>query len=207
MILRYYQQRAIDCLYDWWMAHPGAHEAPLLVLPTGAGKSVVIAELTRLLFDTWPEAHPRTVVLVPSKELAEQNADKLARLMPSHISLGYYSASLGRKRADADVIVATIGSIYKDAHLLGNIKCVIIDEAHLVNPDGKVRERPERPAKAAPASGTPRSNGGGTSAYGTLRPRAITQLRGIDRFRPARLYLKPSANALGKPTNWALRPT
>jgi len=137
MILRYYQQRAIDCLYDWWMAHPGAHEAPLLVLPTGAGKSVVIAELTRLLFDTWPEAHPRTVVLVPSKELAEQNADKLARLMPSHISLGYYSASLGRKRADADVIVATIGSIYKDAHLLGNIKCVIIDEAHLVNPDGK----------------------------------------------------------------------
>ena len=106
MILRYYQQRAIDCLYDWWMAHPGAHEAPLLVLPTGAGKSVVIAELTRLLFDTWPEAHPRTVVLLPSKE-------------------------------HADVIVATIGSIYKDAHLLGNIKCVIIDEAHLVNPDGK----------------------------------------------------------------------
>lgn len=137
MILRAYQQRVIDNLYQWWLARPGAHEAPLLVLPTGAGKSVVIAELTRLLFDTWPEAHPRTVVLVPSKELAEQNAEKLAALLPSRISLGYYSASLGRKRADADVIVATIGSIYKDAHLLGNIKCVIIDEAHLVNPDGK----------------------------------------------------------------------
>ena len=35
------------------------------------------------------------------------------------------------------MIVATIGSIYKDAHLLGNIKCVIIDEAHLVSTDGK----------------------------------------------------------------------
>ena len=137
MVLRTYQQRVLECLYQWWVAHPGAEQAPLMVLPTGAGKSVVIAELTRLLFDTWPESHPRTVVLVPSKELAEQNADKLARLLPAHLSLGYYSASLGRKRADADVIVATIGSIYRDAHLLGNIKCVIIDEAHLVNPDGK----------------------------------------------------------------------
>lgn len=137
MQLRSYQQRTIDCLYQWWCAHPGINETPLLVLPTGAGKSHVIAELVRLLFDTWPESHPRTVVLVPSKELAEQNAEKLAGYLPTHISLGYYSASLGRKVPNADVIVATIGSIYKDAHLLGNIKCVIIDEAHLVSTDGK----------------------------------------------------------------------
>ena len=137
MILRAYQQRVLDQLYAWWVAHPDSAAAPLLVLPTGAGKSVVIAELTRLLFDTWPEAHPRTVVLVPSKELAEQNAEKLVALLPQRIKVGYYSAALGRKSPDADVIVATIGSIYRDAHLLGNIKCVIIDEAHLVNPDGK----------------------------------------------------------------------
>lgn len=137
MQLRTYQQRTIECLYNWWCAHPGINETPLLVLPTGAGKSHVIAELVRLLFDTWPESHPRTVVLVPSKELAEQNAEKLAGYLPTHISLGYYSASLGRKVPNADVIVATIGSIYKDAHLLGNIKCVIIDEAHLVSTDGK----------------------------------------------------------------------
>lgn len=137
MQLRTYQQRTIDCLYQWWCAHPGIEETPLLVLPTGAGKSHVIAELVRLLFDTWPESHPRTVVLVPSKELAEQNAEKLAGYLPTHISIGYYSASLGRKVPNADVIVATIGSIYKDAHLLGNIKCVIIDEAHLVSTDGK----------------------------------------------------------------------
>ncbi len=137
MQLRTYQQRTIDSLYNWWCAHPGIEETPLLVLPTGAGKSHVIAELVRLLFDTWPESHPRTVVLVPSKELAEQNAEKLAGYLPTHISLGYYSASLGRKIPNADVIVATIGSIYKDAHLLGNIKCVIVDEAHLVSTDGK----------------------------------------------------------------------
>lgn len=136
MILRPYQQRSIDALYHWWVAHPGTHENPICVLPTGAGKSVVIAELCRLLFDTWPDEHPRTVVLVPSKELAEQNAAKLRAMLPTHLTVGYYSASLGRKQAMADVIVATIGSIYKDAHLLGNIKCVVIDECHMVNPDG-----------------------------------------------------------------------
>ena len=138
--IRGYQQRAIDALYTWWTTHD-REQIPLLVLPTGAGKSLVIAELTRLLWDTWPESEPRTVVLVPSKELAEQNADKLARMMPAHRSVGVYSASMGRRDAHADVIVATIGSIYRNAHLLGNIRCVLIDEAHLVNPDGTGRYR------------------------------------------------------------------
>lgn len=134
MNLRPYQQAALDQLYSYWMAHPGQNG--ILSMPTGSGKSIVIAELTRLLFDTWPEDHPRTLVIVPSKELAEQNAEKLLHLLPSHLSLGYYSASVGQKRPDADVIVATIGSVARNAHLLGNIKCVLIDECHLVNPDG-----------------------------------------------------------------------
>lgn len=133
MKLRDYQQRTLDELYQWWRKSEGN---PLVTVPTGGGKSIIIAELVRLLFDTWPEDHPRTVVLVPSKELAEQNAEKLVALLPTHIRVGFYSASLGRKRPDADVIVATIGSIYKSAHVLGNIRCVVIDEAHLVNPDG-----------------------------------------------------------------------
>lgn len=131
-ILRTQQQRAIDNLYHHWIDKP--ESIPLVEAPTGAGKSVIIAELCRLLFDTWPEEKPRTLVLVPSKELAEQNGEKLRALLPSHISLGYYSASLGKREAHCDVIVATIGSVYKSAELLGEIKCVIIDEAHLVNP-------------------------------------------------------------------------
>lgn len=135
MLLRNYQQAALDALYAWWMAHPGITETPILCAPTGSGKSVTIAELTRLLFDTWPDQHPRTLVIVPSKELAEQNAEKLSMLLPDHLRIGYYSATLG-KTPSADVIVATIGSIYKAAHVLGNIKCVIIDECHLINPNG-----------------------------------------------------------------------
>ena len=133
MILREYQSRAVSDLFGWWTKHQGSADIPLLVLPTAAGKSVICAEIVRQMFDQWPLFHPRTVVLVPSKELAEQNAAKLRALLPHTISVGYVSASLGTKKYNADVIVATIGSIHKAAHLLGNIKAVVIDEAHLVS--------------------------------------------------------------------------
>lgn len=141
MSMRPYQQAAIDALYTWWQRHPGIDQAPILAVPPGGGKSWIIAELTRLLWDTWPDEKPRTLILVPSKELAEQNAEKLAALLPAHLHLDYYSAAIGRKRPDADVIVATIGSVYRHAHLLGNIKCVIVDECHLISPDGAGRYR------------------------------------------------------------------
>ena len=133
MILRDYQSRAVTDLFAWWTKHQEDHDIPLLVLPTAAGKSVICAEIVRQMWDQWPLFHPRTVVLVPSKELAEQNAAKLRALLPHTINVGYVSASLGTKKYNADVIVATIGSIHKAAHLLGNIKAVVIDEAHLVS--------------------------------------------------------------------------
>jgi len=133
VILRDYQSRAVTDLFDWWTKHQSSADIPLLVLPTAAGKSVICAEIVRQMWDQWPDYHPRTVVLVPSKELAEQNAAKLQALLPDRIHVGFVSASLGKKQHHADVIVATIGSIHKSAHLLGDIKCVIIDEAHLVD--------------------------------------------------------------------------
>jgi DNA repair protein RadD len=133
MQLREYQSRAVADLFNWWTKHQGNDDVPLLVLPTAAGKSIICAEIVRQMYEQWPEWHPRTVVLVPSKELAEQNAEKLVKLLPINIKVGFVSASLGKKQHNADVIVATIGSIAKSAHLLGNIKCVLIDEAHLVN--------------------------------------------------------------------------
>ncbi len=135
MKLRPYQEDSINSLCNWWNSHKDIKKIPLVVAPTGSGKSVTIADLTRQLFDTYPEDHPRTLVIVPSKELAEQNASKLKSLLPSHLKVGFYSASIS-KDPEADVIVATIGSVFKAAHILGDIKCVIIDEAHLVNPEG-----------------------------------------------------------------------
>jgi DNA repair protein RadD len=136
VILREYQSRAVTDLFAWWIKHQEESDIPLLVLPTAAGKSVICAEIVRQMWDQWPLFKPRTVVLVPSKELAEQNAAKLRALLPPNISVGFVSASLGKKQHQADVIVATIGSIYRDAQLLGNIKAVVIDEAHLVSQKG-----------------------------------------------------------------------
>jgi DNA repair protein RadD len=136
VILRDYQSRSVADLFDWWTKHQDNADIPLLVLPTGSGKSVICAEIVRQMWEQWPEYRPRTVVLVPSKELAEQNAGKLQALLPANIHVGYVSASLGKKQHHADVIVATIGSIHKSAHLLGDIKVVIIDEAHLVSTKG-----------------------------------------------------------------------
>jgi DNA repair protein RadD len=133
MILRDYQSRSVADLFAWWTKHQGNADIPLLVLPTGSGKSVICAEIVRQMWEQWPQYRPRTVVLVPSKELAEQNAAKLQSLLPDNIHVGFVSASLGKKQHNADVIVATIGSIHKSAHLLGDIKVVIIDEAHLVS--------------------------------------------------------------------------
>jgi len=97
VILREYQSRAVSDLFDWWTKHQANSDIPLLVLPTAAGKSVICAEIVRQMWDQWPEFHPRTVVLVPSKELAEQNAAKLKALLPHTISVGFVSASLGTK--------------------------------------------------------------------------------------------------------------
>lgn len=137
---RDYQQAQQDALYRWWNSTANT-ALPIIVSPTGSGKSFTIAKTVDNLWEAYGDEKPRTVVLVPSKELAEQNAEKLAAVLPANISIGFYSASLGRKNPHADVIVATIGSIYRDAHLLGAIRCVIIDECHLVNPDGDGRYR------------------------------------------------------------------
>ena len=68
MILRDYQSRSVADLFSWWTNHQGNADIPLLVLPTGSGKSVICAEIVRQMWEQWPEYRPRTVVLVPSKE-------------------------------------------------------------------------------------------------------------------------------------------
>jgi DNA repair protein RadD len=95
----------------------------LEILPTGSGKSVVIANIAK-------ELDGKTIVFQPSKEILEQNFAKF-------ISYGYrasiYSASAGQKRIDK-VTFATIGSVAKKHYLFKDFKNIIVDEAHLVNP-------------------------------------------------------------------------
>lgn len=94
----------------------------LLVLPTGAGKSIVIAEIVKQLGEP-------IVVLQPSKELLEQNHQKFINVGGE---ASIYSASAGQKEI-GHVTFATIGSIKKAVEELKRLKVtkIIIDEAHI----------------------------------------------------------------------------
>lgn len=128
MKLRDYQQRAIDQLYDWFLEHDTGN--PCLVLPTGAGKSLIIASLIHNALQQWPET--RVLMLTHVKELIEQNAEKMRSVWPN-APMGIYSASLGQKVLYESITFAGIQSIHKKARLLGHVDLIFIDECHMVS--------------------------------------------------------------------------
>lgn len=127
MKLRDYQQRAIDMLYEWMRANDGN---PCLVLPTGAGKSLIIAALVKDALTSWPET--RVLMLTHVKELLLQNAEKVLAIWPE-APLGMYSASIGQKQLDEPITFAGIQSIWRNAHKVGPVDLVIVDECHLIS--------------------------------------------------------------------------
>ena len=128
MNLRPYQKRAIDDLYAWF--RDGGVGNPCLVLPTGAGKSHIVAALCEDALTQWPET--RVLMLTHVKELIEQNAAKLRAHWPG-APMGIYSASVGRRQLGEPITFAGIQSIRKRAADVGHVDLVIIDEAHLVS--------------------------------------------------------------------------
>jgi DNA repair protein RadD len=125
MIPRHYQKSAHDATWQYLSNQSGE---PLIVLPTGAGKSLVIAMLAKQAraFDA------RVIVLQHRKELIEQNAEKIQILIPD-IRLGIYSAGLGSRDTEADVVCAGIQSVHNKAHEFGRRELILIDEVHLVS--------------------------------------------------------------------------
>ena len=128
MKLRVYQQRAIDQLYAWFAA--GNTGNPCLVLPTGSGKSHVIAALCEDALTQWPET--RVLMLTHVKELIEQNAAKLRAHWPG-APMGIFSAAIGRRQLGEPITFAGIQSLRNRAADVGHVDLVIIDEAHLVS--------------------------------------------------------------------------
>lgn len=131
MQLRPYQSDAVDAVWSFIREHDGAN--PAVVLPTGSGKTHVIAELCREAVETWGG---RVLVVAHVKELVEQAADKLRAVAPG-LPVGVFSAGLGRRDLGYSVTIAGIQSVYQRAHDLGPIDLVIVDEAHLIPPDGE----------------------------------------------------------------------
>ena len=128
IMLRDYQQRAIDQLYAWFSANPTGN--PCLVLPTGSGKSHIVAALCKNALQEWPET--TILMLTHVKELIVQNAEKMRLHWPG-APLGIYSAGIGKRQLGEPITFAGIQSVRTKASLLGHIDLVIIDECHLVS--------------------------------------------------------------------------
>ncbi|WP_442511786.1 DEAD/DEAH box helicase [Novipirellula sp. SH528] len=129
MQLRNYQQAAVDAVYDHLR---NRDDNPVAVLPTGAGKSLVLAKIASDAVHQW---NGRVLILAHVKELLEQNADKVRRLCPD-IKVGLYSAGLKKRDTNTPVLVAGIQSVYKRACDLDPFDLVIVDEAHLISKKG-----------------------------------------------------------------------
>jgi DNA repair protein RadD len=123
--LRHYQRQAVDGLYDYWRRGKGA--APFVEVPTGGGKSLIIAHVCRDVV----EAGGRVLVLAHRKELVAQNSAELAEAWPG-APIGVYSAGLRRKELSAPVTFAGIQSIWRAADRLGRVDLVVVDEAHMI---------------------------------------------------------------------------
>lgn len=119
--LRPYQTQAVNKLL-WAQQFP---EPDVCVLPTGAGKSLVIADLAHKLKQP-------TLILQPSREILLQNKAKMETYVPAS-EIGVYSAGVGRKDLGFFTF-ATIQSVYTKPELFSHFNQVIIDECHAVNP-------------------------------------------------------------------------
>ena len=128
MELRDYQQRAIDMLYDWFRANDAGH--PCLVLPTGSGKSHIVAALCRDALQSWPGT--RVLMLTHTKELIGQNAEKMRQHWPG-APMGIYSAGIGRRELGEPITFAGIQSVRTRAAAIGHIDLLIVDEAHTIS--------------------------------------------------------------------------
>jgi DNA repair protein RadD len=117
---RPYQQEAIDTAKRFFEEKKPYNA--IQILPTGSGKSVVIANIAM-------ELPGKTIVFQPSKEILAQN---YAKFISYGYRAGIYSASAGKKFIDR-ITFATIGSVIKKKYLFNEVKHIIIDECHLVN--------------------------------------------------------------------------
>jgi len=126
-VLRPYQQRAIDMTLAWLEANAGN---PCIVMPTGSGKSHVVAAFVKHAVQSWPET--RVLVLTHVKELIEQGSEKMRQHWPA-APMGIYSASIGKKQLGEPITFAGIQSIQRRAEDVGHVDLVLIDECDLVN--------------------------------------------------------------------------
>lgn len=122
--LRDYQQEASDASIRFF--RNGTDHNGILILPTGSGKSLVIADIAHRLDGD-------VLVFQPSKEILEQNFAKLKSYGVEDCSI--YSASFNSKEISR-ITFATIGSVKSHMEDFNHFKYIIVDECHTCNAQG-----------------------------------------------------------------------
>lgn len=119
-ILRPYQQDSVKATIHYFRKH---NTPAVLALSTGAGKSLIIAELARI-------ARGRVLVLAHVKELVEQNHSKYESY---GLKASIFSAGLGRKESDRKVVFASVQSLVNSLQQFNEaFSLLVIDECHRV---------------------------------------------------------------------------
>jgi DNA repair protein RadD len=123
MHLRPYQQESVN--HAWQALRRGEH--PVIKLPTGSGKSIVISELCRLVL----ENGGRVLIATHVAELVSQNAQEYQSLTGNEP--GILCAGLERTDKGHDVLFASVQSLYGPAKRgeIAPFNLIIVDECHL----------------------------------------------------------------------------
>lgn len=125
MILRPYQAAALEACWDYLRHRDGN---PALVLPTGAGKSPLMAAIASEAVQQWGG---RVAVIAHVQELVAQNSAKLSTFWPE-APMGIYAAGLKRRDRFNPILFCQIQSVAKRSHELGRFDLLLIDEAHRI---------------------------------------------------------------------------
>lgn len=121
--LREYQQDAVNATLKHFRS---SNEPAVIVLPTGAGKSLVIAELARL-------AKRKILILAHVKELVQQNYEKYRSY---GLQAGIFSAGLNLKQSKYQVTFASVQSVARNLEAFAcEHSLVIVDECHRISDD------------------------------------------------------------------------
>lgn len=125
--LRPYQAEAVAEVVRYWSTPDLKRYTPVVVLPTGTGKSTVIAKLAT-------EARRlglRVLMLAHRRELLDQMAASVAAVSPSLPPVGIVQGE--RHNPEADIVAASFQTLTASpARLaeLGRREVVLVDEMH-----------------------------------------------------------------------------
>lgn len=125
---REYQTEAVQSLWTYFASKSGN---PVIAMPTGTGKSVVIASFLETIFRNYPDQ--KVLILTHVKELIKQNYEKLVDLWPT-APAGIFSSGLNRKDTTFPIIFGGVKSVVDHVNQFGTVHLLVIDEAHLVSP-------------------------------------------------------------------------